>query len=82
MEVPRNWRLKRQRYLLIGEICPHCDERIFPPRDICIGIGCGKNTFTQPLTTRVERKYYGEKGVILKDEPRNTRMNIVEILTR
>jgi len=35
MEVPRHWRLKRQRYCLVGEICPHCDEKIFPPRDIC-----------------------------------------------
>lgn len=80
MEVPRHWRLKQQRYRLIGEKCPHCDEYIFPPRDICTGIGCGKNTFTLPLTTRTERKYYGEKGVILRDKIRNTRININEIL--
>jgi hypothetical protein len=35
MEVPRHWRLKKQRYALVGEICPHCDVKIFPPRDIC-----------------------------------------------
>jgi len=35
MEVPRHWRLKQQRYCLVGEICPHCDAKIFPPRDIC-----------------------------------------------
>jgi uncharacterized OB-fold protein len=35
VEVPRNWRLKRQRYGLIGEVCPHCDGKIFPPRDVC-----------------------------------------------
>ena len=35
MEVPRHWRLKKQRYALVGEICPHCDKKIFPPRDVC-----------------------------------------------
>ena len=35
MEVPRYWRLKKQRYALVGETCPHCDAKIFPPRDIC-----------------------------------------------
>jgi uncharacterized OB-fold protein len=35
MENPRHWRLKQQRYALVGEVCPHCDGKIFPPRDIC-----------------------------------------------
>lgn len=35
MEVPRHWRLKKQRYALVGEICPHCEAKIFPPRDVC-----------------------------------------------
>ena len=35
MEVPRHWRLRKQRYGLIGEICPHCNAKLFPPRDIC-----------------------------------------------
>ena len=35
MEVPRHWRLKKQRYALVGEECPHCKTKIFPPRDIC-----------------------------------------------
>jgi hypothetical protein len=35
MEVPRYWRLKKQRYALQGESCPHCGIKIFPPRDIC-----------------------------------------------
>lgn len=35
MEVPRHWRLKKQRYALVGEICPHCNAKIFPPRDVC-----------------------------------------------
>lgn len=32
MEIPRHWRLKKQRYGLVGEVCPHCDYKIFPPR--------------------------------------------------
>lgn len=35
MEVARHWRLKSQRYSLVGEVCPHCEKKIFPPRDIC-----------------------------------------------
>ena len=35
MEVPRHWRLKKQRYALVGEQCPHCEAKIFPPRDVC-----------------------------------------------
>ena len=35
MEVPRHWRLRKQRYALVGEICPHCEAKIFPPRDVC-----------------------------------------------
>lgn len=35
MEVPRHWRLRKQRYRLVGEVCPHCDTKIFPPRDVC-----------------------------------------------
>ena len=40
MDIPRNWRLKKQRYSLVGEVCPHCDAKIFPPRDVCPQ--CGK----------------------------------------
>jgi len=40
MEISRHWRLKRQRYGLVGEICPNCSAKLFPPRDICPE--CGK----------------------------------------
>ena len=39
MEIPRHWRLKQQRYGLVGEICPHCEAKIFPPRDVCPDCG-------------------------------------------
>jgi len=35
MEISRHWRLKTQRYGLVGEVCPHCQAKIFPPRDVC-----------------------------------------------
>jgi uncharacterized OB-fold protein len=35
MEISRHWRLRKQRYGLVGEVCPHCEARLFPPRDVC-----------------------------------------------
>lgn len=35
MEISRHWRLNAQRYSLVGEVCSHCQTKIFPPRDIC-----------------------------------------------
>lgn len=35
MEITSHWRIKKQRYALVGEVCPHCAAKIFPPRDIC-----------------------------------------------
>lgn len=40
MEISRHWRLRKQRYSLMGEVCPHCDAKLFPPRDVCPE--CGK----------------------------------------
>lgn len=40
MEISRHWRLRKQRYSLVGEVCPHCEARLFPPRDVCPE--CGK----------------------------------------
>ena len=39
MEIPRHWRLKQQRYGLVGNVCTHCDTRIFPPRQVCPNCG-------------------------------------------
>jgi uncharacterized OB-fold protein len=35
MEIARNWRLQRYRYGLVGEVCGHCGDKIFPARDVC-----------------------------------------------
>ena len=34
-EIARHWRLKSQRYQLVGEVCPECGNKMFPPRDVC-----------------------------------------------
>jgi len=51
MEIPRHWRLKKQRYGLVGEVCPHCDYKIFPPRGICPNCG-GEIKETHELSAR------------------------------
>lgn len=33
-EIARHWRLKKQRYSLVGEICNN-GHKVFPPRDVC-----------------------------------------------
>ena len=35
MSLASYWRTKEQRLGLIGEVCPHCGAKLFPPRDIC-----------------------------------------------
>jgi uncharacterized OB-fold protein len=47
MQVPRHWRIKKQRYSMVGEICPHCDQKIFPPRDVCPECGEEARTLYQ-----------------------------------
>jgi uncharacterized OB-fold protein len=44
MEIARHWRLKQQRYGLVGEVCPHCAAKIFPPRDMCPNCGTEAKT--------------------------------------
>ncbi len=47
MEISRHWRLRKQRYSLVGEVCEHCDTKIFPPRDICPDCGHEAKTIHQ-----------------------------------
>jgi uncharacterized OB-fold protein len=35
MGIARNWRVRSQRYSLVGEVCEDCGNKIFPPRDVC-----------------------------------------------
>lgn len=49
MHIARNWRVKKQRYSLTGEICNHCGSAVFPPRDVCPE--CAKPAY-EPMTLR------------------------------
>ena len=35
MDMPRHWRLKEQRYNLVGTECLACRAKQFPPRPVC-----------------------------------------------
>lgn len=35
MDIPRYWRLKKQRYRLQGKKCVACGNLSFPPRSVC-----------------------------------------------
>jgi uncharacterized OB-fold protein len=34
-DLARNWRLREQRYQLIGNRCLNCGTKFFPPRRVC-----------------------------------------------
>lgn len=61
MELPRHWRIQKQRYSLAGEICPHCDAKIFPPRPVCPY--CGNGTGEQ-----LPEKTFDMAGILLSSE--------------
>ncbi len=44
MDIPRHWRLRSQRYALVGEVCPNCEAKLFPPRDVCPECGAPAKT--------------------------------------
>ncbi len=51
MGVPQDWRLRKQRYLLMGKLCLNCGRKTFPPRDVCPECGASAET-TFPVTDR------------------------------
>ena len=40
MDIPRNWRLREQRYRLEGNRCTRCEALYFPPREVCRACRC------------------------------------------
>ena len=41
MEIPRHWRLRKERYSLQGGVCPNCETKSFPARQVCPTCGYG-----------------------------------------
>lgn len=40
------WRTKAQRLTMVGEVCPQCGNKLFPPRDICpVCLGPAKTVY-------------------------------------
>lgn len=35
MGIPQHWRVRKQRYALVGQVCNQCGARQFPPRATC-----------------------------------------------
>ena len=35
MAIPNLWRTKKQRYSLQADVCSHCNQIMFPPREVC-----------------------------------------------
>ncbi len=52
--ITAHWRLNKERYNLVGEICLDCESAIFPPRDLCPE--CGGNRC-------IEHKFSGKGEV-------------------
>jgi uncharacterized OB-fold protein len=40
--LARHWRLRQQRYQLIGNRCLYCGRNFFPPRQVCTECRCTK----------------------------------------
>ena len=47
MDIPRNWRLNKERIEFHGIECPHCSAKMFVSRDICNE--CGRPTTIEQL---------------------------------
>ena len=44
MRLASYWRTSKQRLSLVGEVCPSCGAKLFPPRDVCPKCGGPANT--------------------------------------
>lgn len=47
MEISRHWRIRKQRYSMVGGSCPSCGTKMFPSREICPGCGHGSHYSVQ-----------------------------------
>ena len=54
MAIPVQWRTKKARYSLQGDVCPECARAIFPPRRRCPY--CGREA-VEPVGAESETHY-------------------------
>lgn len=50
MEIPRHWRIRKQRYSMVGGSCPNCQTKMFPAREVCPSCGHGSQVVMQLVT--------------------------------
>ncbi len=48
MEISQHWRLKKERYNLVGTECPQCGYKSFPPREVCPRCAAQTHTLAAP----------------------------------
>jgi len=71
MDTPRHWRLKEQRYNLVGTECLACGAKHFPPRQVCSECNSKEvrpYTFSgqgEVYSYSTKLREYGEDGVIV-----------------
>ena len=62
----RGWRLKKPRYGLVGEVCPRCDFKIFPPRKNELCPNCGpEGLITLDMLVEAQTREAAEKAARL-----------------
>src|SRR5262245_47660736 len=53
--LARNWRMREQRYQLIGNSCSNCGAKFFPPRQVCTEC---RGTTLRPVQFRGDGELY------------------------
>ena len=69
MHVPAFKRTQAQRYSLVGQVCPHCDAKVFPPRDVCPN--CHGESRTQVVFTGKGKTV---SYTVMRDSPAENQM--------
>ena len=54
MEVPRIWRLEKEKYRLTGNICPACETPHFPSRNVCPDCGTVEDSYSKESVQKIE----------------------------
>lgn len=61
MEISRHWRIRKQRYSMVGSSCPSCGFKMFPARDICPECGHGSHA---SLQINIQESLYNQPVVV------------------
>lgn len=52
--IPINWRLRKQRYRLLGQKCPECNVTLFPLKQVCPNCGYRFNIYNEEYKPVIE----------------------------